>query len=283
MRKLLLGASAITASVALSGCSFLGIGGHKDYRHYDHTSASYGAQPVAPKGCGTQNCLSRWNLEGGLGPAFVVGGTAVTGNDTNEGSVAAIREISMADAYETGYRAELGGSYALSPNRKITALGFYSEAESEGRLDWGTVDGAQLTGALSDYESYGGELGLRQYFAPKRAIIVNSVRPYVEGRVGLAQVEAIDIVGAELGGEAFNGGANVPFYDGGLVGSAAGLVGVETPLTRYSTIGLETGLRYTGKLDSDTSALSPGNPLAGINNGGSTLSVPVMLRGRYRF
>ena len=283
MRNLLLGASAITASALLSGCSFLGIGGHNDYRHYDHMSANYGVQHHAPKACGAQNCLSRWNLEGGLGPAFMVDGTAVTGGDTNDGTGADIRTISMADAYETGYRAELGGSYALSPNTKVTALGFYTEAEDEGVLDWGTVDGEALTGRLSDYQSYGAELGLRHYFAPQRAIIVNSVRPYVEGRVGLAQVDEIDIEQVELGGDAFNGGQPVPFYESGLVGSAAGLVGIETPLTRYSTIALETGLRYTGKPDSDTSALGAGNPLAGINNGGSTLTVPLMLRGRYRF
>ena len=284
MRKILLGVSAVSASALLSGCSFLGIGGQDDYRHYDRASSQYG-QPVAaaPKQCASNSCLSRLNLEGGLGPAFVVGGTAVTGDDTNEGTGVAINEISMADAYETGYRAEAGLSYALRPNTKVTAMGFYSEAESEGRVDWGTVGEQQLTGGLSEYESYGAELGLRQYFAPKRAIIVDSVRPYVEGRLGLAYVEDIEIVGAQLDGTAFAGGMDIPFYDGGVVGSAAGLVGIETPLTKYSTIGLETGLRYTGKLDSDNSVLAAGNPLAGINNGSDTLSIPLMLRGRYRF
>ena len=286
MRKLLLGASAITATAALSGCSFLGLGGGHDYRSYDPAGSQYygHARPApAPAPCASNNCLSRFNLEGGLGPAFMVDGTAVTGDRTNDGSGVAIRNISMADAYETGYRAELGGSYALSPNRKVTALGFYSEAEDEGVIDWGTVGGEALTGRLSDYESYGAELGLRQYFRPRRAIIVSSIRPYVEGRVGLAQVKDINIEQASLGGAAFNGGEPVPFYESGLVGSAAGLVGIETPLTRYSTIALETGIRYQGKPDSDTSALAPGNPLSGINNGGDTLTVPVMLRGRYRF
>lgn len=286
MRNLLLGASAITASIALSGCSFLGIGGHNSYKHsaYHHT-AHHGQHTAhhAPKGCGTQACLSRWNLEGGVGPAFIVDGTAVTGSQTNDGSPANIRTISMNDAYDTGLRAELGGSYALSPNRKVTLMGHYQKADSAGVVDWGTVGEEALTGALSDYESYGAELGLRQYFALRRGLILNSVRPYVEGRVGLTQLDDVQIENVQLGGAAFNGGNPVPFYESSLVGTAAGLVGVETPLTRYSTIGLETGLRYTGKPDTDTSALGPGNALAGINNGGSTLSVPIMLRGRYRF
>ena len=285
MRKLLLGTAAITASAALSGCSFLGIGGHDDYRNYNRDTGYYGhtATHHAPKPCHSHQCLSRWNLEGGIGPNFFVDGTAVTGNDTNAGSGADIREISMNDAYDTGFRAELGTSYALAPNTKVTVMGHYAEADSAGVVDWGTVDGQALTGQLSDYESYGAELGLRQYFAPRRGLILNSVRPYVEGRVGIAQLNDIRIENAQLGGAAFNGGDPVNFYDSGVVGTAAGLVGVETPLTRYSTIALETGLRYAGKPDSDLSALSAGSPLAGINNGGSTLSIPVMLRGRYRF
>ena len=283
MRKLLLAATALSASAALSGCSFLGMGGHHhDYRAHHHAGPAMHHAPAA-QACGTQACLSRFNLEGGIGPAFLVGGDAVTGNDTNAGTGAAIREISMQDAYETGYRAELGGSYALAPNTKVTLMGHYAEADSEGVIDWGTVNGQALRGQLSDYESYGAELGLRHYFAPRRGIILNSVRPYIEGRAGIAQLNEVRIENATLGGDAFNGGAPVPFYDSGVVGTAAGLIGVETPLTRYSTIGIETGLRYTGKPDTDTSALGPGNPLAGINNGGDQLSVPLMLRGRYHF
>ena len=284
MRNLLLGASAITASIALSGCSFLGIG-QNSHKHTSYPAAHHGTYGAhhAPKGCGTQACLSRWNLEGGLGPAFLVDGTAVTGSSTNEGSPAEIRNISMGNAYDEGIRAELGGSYALTPNRKVTVLGHYAQADGDDFVDWGTVGGEQLTGSLSEYESYGVELGLRQYFAPRKGVILNSVRPYVEGRVGVTQLEDVQIENVQLGGAAFNGGNPVPFYESGLVGTAAGLVGIETPLTRYSTIGLETGLRYTGKPDTDTSALGPGNPLGGINNGGSSLSVPIMLRGRYRF
>ena len=285
MRKLLLGSAALTASIALSGCSFLGIGGHDDYRNYQRAHAHHGAHHghQAKQSCGSTNCLSRWNLEGGIGPSFVVDGTAVTGGRTNAGSAATIRNISMNDAYDTGWRGELGASYALTPNTKVTALGFVEEADSAGAVNWGTVGDQALTGALSDYQSYGGELGLRHYFAPTRGIILNSVRPYVEGRVGLAQVDDIAIEGAQLGGDAFNGGAPVAFYDDSLVGTAAGLVGFETPLTRYSTIALETGVRYSGGLDSDNSVLAAGNPLAGINNGGERVTIPVMLRGRYRF
>ncbi len=284
MRKLFLGATALTATAALSGCSFLGIGGHDDYRSYDRTSSYYGAQPVqaAPKPCNSQQCLARWNFEGGIGPAFIVGGDVVSGDGTNDGSGGVVRNISWDTAYDEGIRGELGGSYALNPNTKVTAMGFYEKAESAGVLDWGTINDDALSGSLSDYESYGAELGLRKYFAPSRAPIVKTVRPYVEGRLGASYVEDINIENATLAGDAFNAGT-VPFYDNSWVGSAAGLVGIETPLTRYSTIALETGVRYQGALDSNNSVLAAGTPIAGVNNGDGRVTVPLMLRGRYRF
>lgn len=279
MRTLLLG----TAAIALSGCSFLGLGGNK-YDNYNSNTGYYGkSAPVAqaPKSCDSGNCLARWNLEGGLGTSFIVGGDSVTGEDTNFNAGTAINQISTDSAYDTGWRAELGASYALAPNTKITGMVHVDEAESAGRLDWGTLGGEPLSGALSDYKSYGAELGLRQYFAPRNGIILNSVRPYVEGRVGATKVKDINIIGAQAGATALP--ASVPFLDGGVVPTAAALIGIETPLTRYSTIGLETGIRYHGNLDSDNSVLEPGSPLAGTNNGGSRTTIPLMLRGRYRF
>jgi hypothetical protein len=279
MRILLAGAAAI----ALSGCSFLGLGGNHDYKNHSYNphTGSYGYQAHKPvkQSCNSNQCLSRWNLEAAVGPSFMVGGTAVTGDQAN---ITGLNNIRMKDAYDTGFRAELGGSYALNPNRKITGNVFIDEAESSGRQDWGTIGGEALTGALSDYKSYGAELGLRQYFAPRRGVILKSIRPYVEGKLGAARLDDVRIQGSELGGATFSA-ADVPFYESGWVGTAAGMIGVETPLTKYSTIALETGVRYTQGPKTDTSVLAPGFPIAGTNNGGSRTTIPVMLRGRYRF
>ena len=140
----------------------------------------------------------------------------------------------------------------MNPNRKVTGNVFLDEAKSDGVQDWGTVGGQALTGSLSDYKSYGAELGLRQYFAPRRGLILKSVRPYVEGKLGPTYLDDVRIQGSELGGATFSA-ADIPFTESGWVGSAAGMVGVETPLTRYSTIALETGVRYTQSPKSDNS------------------------------
>jgi hypothetical protein len=284
MRYLLLG----TAALALSGCSFLGLGDNSktDYNTYNPQTGYYGqpvaAVPRANSRCHSGNCLARWNLEGGVGPAFIVGGDAVTADQTNFNEATNFNQVSMDTAYDEGIRAELGGSYALAPNTKVSLLGHYEQADSAGAQDWGTIGGEQLTGALSDYKSYGGEIGLRQYFQPTNGVILNSVRPYVEGRLGVAKVEDIDIQGARLGDAAFSA-VDVPFYKDSWVGTGAALVGVETPVARYMTIGLETGVRYSQGLRSDNSVLAPGTILAGTNNGGSRTTIPLTLRGRYRF
>ena len=135
---------------------------------------------------------------------------------------------------------------------------------------------------MSDYEAYGVEAGLRQYSAPFNFPVVNSIRPYVEGRLGVSRVSSIDLEDTQLGGAVFSA-EDIPFYESSWVPTAAGLVGVETPLTRYSTIGVETGLRYQGALESDTSVLGAGSTLGGLNNNSSRLSIPLTLRGRYRF
>ena len=280
MRLLMLG----TAAIALSGCSFLGLNGSKNNSNYNAQTGYYGQQAVhAPKSqCNSGSCLARWNIEGGIGPSFAAGKNIITASRTNENPNRDFNSISFGDAYETGVRAELGGSYALAPNRKVTLLGHYEQAQSDGVQDWGTIGGETLTGALSDYKSYGAELGLRQYFAPMNGLVVNSIRPYVEGRAGVSRVGDISAVNTQLGGAVFSA-TEVPLYKDSWVGTAAGLVGVETPISKYTTIGLETGIRYQGGLKSDNSVLGAGSTLGGLNNNSGRLSVPVTLRGRYRF
>jgi len=266
MRILILGVSAI----ALSGCSWLGLGNGKAQNSYNQyaNSGSYSYQNKSRSNCHTGQCLARWNVEAAVGPTFNIGGSAITGDETNPGTGANINNIS---------------SYALSPNRKITTTGFYEEAESDGALNLGTLDGQLVTGELSDYRAFGGEVGLRQYFAPRRGgRIIGNVRPYVEGRLGATRLRSVELEGASLDGTPI-GTDDIPFYRGSWVGSGAGLVGVETPIARRATLAFETGVRYTQSPRTSTSVLGAGNPLGGINNAGGRVSIPVMLRGRYRF
>jgi len=274
MRILFLG----VAAVALSGCSWLGVKDNNHHNSYRH-NGYYGAPKVQKPCC--NKTLSRWNLEAAAGPEFFVGGDAIDGDGINDINGVTSRDVKMKDAFDQGQRYEIGGSYALNPNRKVTLMGSYAEANGE-QASLGQIDGEALTGQFSDYQRYGVEVGMRQYFQPKPMPVLRSVRPYVEGKLGAAHVDDIALSNAQLGGDVYNGGS-VRLYESGWVPTAAGMVGFETPMFKRATVGVETGLRYTGKLATDTSDLSAGVPLAGANNGSDSWTVPVMLRGRYRF
>lgn len=282
------------AAVALSGCSWLGLG----HNHGQDQYSSYGSGQYAQQATGGECCfgdkkLSRWNVEAGVGPEFIVGGDALTGSkahSTFTGPVTVLNDVSMNDAYNTGYRAEFGGSYAMSPSRKLTGQVFYAQADGQDAL-LGTQNGVDLRGQFSDYKSYGVEAGLRQYFQPTGMPLIRSVRPYVEGKLGAAHVDAIGLENIrETVPSALATPTNLAMYEDAWVPTAAGMIGFETPLFNRMTVGVETGIRYTGRPGSDntdvTSTVAPldfNRRYAGANGGGDRLTVPVTIRGRYRF
>lgn len=240
--------------------------------------------------CVGGKALSRWNVEAGLGTDFVVGGDAITGSQAHPlflNPTTALQDVSMKDAYATGYRAELGGSYALNPNRKLTLTGHYAQADGN-EVTWGTQDTATLRGTMSDYKSYGIEAGVRQYVTPARVPLLKSVRPYVEAKLGAAHLDAMRLENINEVGGLVNPGTptTLAMYESSWVPTAAGLIGIETPVFKRFTMGVETGIRYSGVPKSDNSDKAAGTFNAryeGANNGGARWSVPVTIRGRYRF
>lgn len=292
MRNILLIGSA---ALVLSGCSFLG---HGPSPYAQGPSPQYGYAP-APATCPTHgvqhqpqyrspacNRLSTFNVEGSIGKEFIAGGSFTSPNDVAPAPGLTPGDVAMQEAYDEGLRIELGGSYALNPNRKVTLMGSYTTADGNDVVLGSQANAAgSLRGTASDYKSYGIEAGLRQYFAPQPAPLVRSLRPYVEGKLGAAKVDDVTIENLRDNNGAVNGGmAN--FSQGGWVPTAAGLVGVEAPIFRHATLGLETGLRYRGSLDADTTDFGAGGGvglLEGINNSSSTITIPVTMRARYRF
>jgi len=284
MRLLSLAALGVS-TLALSGCSFFnGLMGQPTHHGANsHHNGGYYAAPACGNRCVGGKQISKWNIEAGAGPDFIVGGDAITGGDTHQAFVGQqINSISMQDAYDDAYSVGLGGSYMINPNRKLTGQYLYSAASGETNVLGTEVGAATPTNAtLSDYESHGVEAGLRQYFTPR--VIGQSVRyrPYVEGKLGAAYVDDISLTTVQQGNAA--SARTVDFYDGGWVPTAAGLVGVETPIFNRATLGIETGLRYTGALDSADGLRTQAPNLSGANNGSERWTVPLQIRGRYRF
>ncbi len=233
--------------------------------------------------------LSRWNMESAIGAEIFASGNAISGSKSPPAlfPTTALQDVKMSDAYAVGYRAELGGSYALNPNRKLSLQGTYSQFDGN-EVSWGQQGLNTLRGTMSDYKSYGIEAGIRQYAMPTRFPLLKSVRPYVEGKMGVAYIDDIRMENInEVGGPPnVNTPANLAFYRASWVPTASGLIGIETPVFNRFTMGLETGIRYSGTQRTDTT--DTGTPgfnarYSGANNGGDRWSVPLTIRGRYRF
>ncbi|MEE9347668.1 MAG: hypothetical protein V3U82_05700 [Robiginitomaculum sp.] len=270
------------STIALSGCSFInGITGGHGHNHHQ-ASNTYGGTYNAGNDdcCVGQKALSTWNLEGGIGKDFTVGGDMFTGDQGHANILGqTLNSVNMNDAYDAGIRAAIGTSYALNPNRKITGQVVYNKAEGN-TVTLGQQGLNALSGTFGDYESLGVEAGLRQYFTPRVVGSNFGFRPYVEGKMGVAKVKDIDLTHSQAN---VVGATTTEFYDGGWVPSVAGLVGVETIVAKRATIGLETGIRFSQGLDSADNLLTNSPQFGGTNNGGERWSVPVTLRGRYRF
>ena len=74
---------------------------------------------------------SKFSVIGGLGTEFVVGGTAIAGNNTAFNPALSMHQVSMKDAYKMGWRAELGGAYQLGNDNEISVSGFYQQAKGK--------------------------------------------------------------------------------------------------------------------------------------------------------
>ena len=244
------------SGVLLSGCAWMG--GHSynhghtsQHSHHGNSGQYYG--PQTP---------SRFHVEGSIGAEQFTGGNVL---QNRVGATETNVKQEYRDVYNTGWGVTGGVSYDVAPRTTLIAQGFYNEADSKNdTLLLGTTNGGTpVNGTISDYKSYGAEIGFREYMNNANG----ALRPYISGTVGASYIEGIDLNTAQ--------NTNVPIYNGNWVPTATGLVGVEMPVSRRASLALEGGLRYEGKRDAEI--------LDGLADVRETYSVPIRLRGRYRF
>ncbi len=170
--------------------------------------------------------------------------------------------------------------YGLDANAETFAAISYTKGSGD-RLEVGGANVPALAttlplfGDFGDFEAWGLELGYRRWFDAD-----GPVRPYAAVR-GMAQwVDSIEatftIPAADI---ALN---NVAFYDSGVVWGVGLDVGVAWVVSPAVSVGLETGLQYTGDLSDDDSDIG-GLGLGVINDTGSRLSLPFRATVRARF
>jgi hypothetical protein len=198
-----------------------------------------------------------------------------------------IQSRSFEDIYGEAITYGIEGAYGLGGNREVFGAVRRTEAD-EGTVQVGTAFVPALSATLPVFGTFGDlkvtsiEGGVRQYFG------ASAFKPYVAGRAGVAFVDEIRAsfsvpVPAGVGTEPNDINIrNAPFY-GDTTTFTVGLdVGAAWDLNDRWSINAETGLRYTGELDGDDSALA-GLGLSSINDDGARLSVPVTVTARYTF
>ncbi|MFZ4122354.1 MAG: hypothetical protein ACOYKM_11900 [Caulobacterales bacterium] len=250
------------------------------------------AEPLAP---------GQWGGSFSIGADFPVGGDVHGGAVAPVASLAAlnpnlpaasaelrIQSRSFDDIYGEALTYSLEATRGLTGDREVFATIGRTEA-SEGRVQVGTAFVPALSASLpvfgkfGDYNATSFEVGVRQYFGE-----TGGVRPYVAGRIGAARTDEIRAsftvpvpngVGTEPNDIALN---NVPFYADNTAVTVGVDVGLSYAASDRLVLSVETGLRYTGDLDGDDSAIG-GLGLGGINNTGARTSVPIRVRARLAF
>ncbi|GHA88528.1 hypothetical protein GCM10009069_09350 [Algimonas arctica] len=244
------------AAMAVSGCAYQGAS-------YGHTAQPtynpYGASAVPYRR--HQQTVGGTRIETELSYEQFVDGNIIDGGTVIGGDTTA--DVGYQDAFKPGYRASIGIARDFRPNTTVMAKGFYSQAEGEDDVVIATNGGGNVLADFSDYTSYGAELGLRQYLSPAQT----RLRPFVGATVGAAFVEDLSVS---------TGGPSTVINDAGWTATASATGGFEMPLSPTASLALESGIRWSDA--QDRSAFG-----ATLGDDNSRLSVPVTLRGRFRF
>ncbi len=191
-----------------------------------------------------------------------------------------VEKRSQKAIYKRGYNIGVELAYGLSDQSELFGSVRHTWTE-RGRAQVGNAVAPPTSTTLlpinatfGRYKSDNIELGYRQYFGE------GGVQPYGAIRGGIGFVDKINasfaIPAASI---AIN---NARFYKKSTTYSAGLDLGVSYDVGTNVSIMAETGLRYQSKLNDDDRDLA-GLGLAGINNTGNRLSVPITLRLRAGF
>lgn len=257
MKNRLLVTAIGAAAMAVTGCAYQG----STYGHHAQPTYNPYGGSTATHYRGQQTHVSPTRLEFDLSYEEFVDGNIIDSGTNVGGDITA--DVGYQDAFKPGFRASVGLARDFRPNTTVMAKGFYKEAEGEDGVTVATNGGGNINANFSDYKSYGAELGLRQYLSPAQT----RLRPYVGATVGAEFVEDISIIA---------GGPQLLLNEAGWTATASATGGFEMPISASSSLAVESGIRWSDAQDRSTFGA-----LLGDDN--SRLSVPVTLRGRFRF
>lgn len=230
----------------------------------------------------------------------VLGGidTPVSG-DVHDGAIVDIPDLGPLNPALSGVNAQLriGSRSHEQVYDMATVVGFnltwglsdrvelFGEAR-ETRASAGTVQVGEafvpalntalpVYGTFSRYEAWSAEVGVRWFFME-----ANYARPYVGARIGGTETDDIEATFAVPAADILI--PDAPFYEKKWRLSGGLDVGVHIPFNERVSLNAETGVRWVDDLRGDDSVIG-GLGLAGINDTGRRISVPLTLALRWDF
>lgn len=180
------------------------------------------------------------------------------------------------DVYKDAYSAGASFNYGLSESTEVFGRLKYTEAKANEfdaanvnvAVTWGTVAvGANATvqGKLSNYNSWGFEIGGRHFFSTKDAF-----KPYIAPSIGFTKVDDIDLEYLKFGGTNITTRAS-KMYKSTLAFNLGIGIGFRYDLSKTTAIGVETGYRYQDKLKANDDDLGS----YGVNRSGKRSFMPL--------
>jgi hypothetical protein len=267
-------------------------------------------------------CDPRWYISVKSGAAIDTGATQINQGFTTDftstyfqsdlPSTAFIQSHDWSDAYGEAWNIEAEVGYVLTRHIELFGLFRFEHGEGDAGTNNTSTSGSHvvignsqtfpnvdfpISSKFGDYNSYGGEIGLRYFLLPTEA----KFRPYVSLAGGAAYVPAIDIRTFADESSFFNQSSHALVYDGGFfegsaVWTATGMVGIEYRPECHWSVGVEAGLRYISQLSENDRDFKgdatfffnevhvPISPFRRANdNSGDRLVVPLDAYIKFRF
>jgi len=213
------------------------------------------------------------------GTEFDIGGDVFTAkaaglSDGGGGNAGAIEAISYNDAFDSA--KIIGGTAGFDLNRQTTVFGTATYGDANGNtVDTGSFaafapgtttagPARELSGELSDLETYTLEGGVRRYVGAN-----SGIRPYVGASGGFTYNNDVTITQTfDDDGSLFG---EQEFIESGWRPTAAGLIGAEMAVGPRAAIGIESGIRWRDNLKT------------AADDAQDRWTIPLSLRGRVAF
>jgi hypothetical protein len=218
---------------------------------------------------------SRFSAEVGIGfDNGLAGHINGSGMGNLQGVPVVITKNSYEDVYGTGLHFKFGGGYMIKPDVEARATFTLQSLDADFLVPMGEMANSTLYGQYDDYQSFGLDLGIRQYVTA-----AEKVRAYGEATLGIGFIDETDIT-LVAPGQNFTGDVT-DFYD--QTASFAVGINVGALFELREKVGLfgQLGLRYmTGMSEVDNLA---GTGLDTINDKSARWTLPFVMGVRFQF